>query len=280
MSHDQLPPPILYSYSAGGDWLPACLAGLSLKFSSRADFNDPFDSRPAYQVDPSVTGRQFLHDKLKRNFKMPPGKRLRQLGDLHRYARILRPFTDIITDQFLDSVGILCLTEEWDQPLFWGHYGAKHTGICIGFRTDRDVFQIATKVIYQPDLPVILRPHDSNDEMVRKALLTKSSAWAGEKEWRIIKHKRSEDQQRDRLALLAHLDADDARMLADQQGVGIYRFNPTAVESITMGMFISSEHEARVIEAVKAAPEPIHLYKVSRHRVKYKIDRTWVRVRR
>ncbi|WP_312551745.1 DUF2971 domain-containing protein [Massilia sp.] len=280
MTNYPLPPPVLYSYSPGGSWLSDCLAGLSLRFSSRRQFNDPFDSRPAYQVEPGKAGREFIHKRLKRIPSLSPSQRARKLAEFHRHNSVPRPFGDLDTIEILDSIGILCLTEEWDEPLFWGHYGAKHTGICIGFRTDRDVFQLARKISYQPDLPVIVRPRDTDDEMISKTFLTKSSAWEYEKEWRIIKQWVPKHMREHDLATLGYLDPEHLRLIADQRGAGIYSFDPTAIESLTMGMFISPEHRRTVIECVKTAPHSITLYETTRDSSRYKINRHQVKIRR
>lgn len=280
MIEAELPPPVLYNYSSVGSWLPACLAGKSLKFSSRTDFNDPFDSRPAYHIDTGVDGQRYIHDKLKAASGLSPAKRLLLQQRVRNQTRTPRQFGELITDEILDNVGILCLTEEWDEPLFWGHYAAKHTGICIGFRTDRDVFRLANEITYQDELPIIMRPQDSNDDMVRKAFLTKSIAWKHEKEWRIIKHKTPDSIQAEqrRLMKTTYLDQDDARIIADQRGANIYEFDPTSVESLTMGMFISPANEKLVIESIKSADINVHLYKATRHPTRYKIGRDLVRI--
>jgi len=31
------------------------------------------------------------------------------------------------------SFGMLCFTRAWSNPLLWSHYGARHTGVCLGF---------------------------------------------------------------------------------------------------------------------------------------------------
>jgi hypothetical protein len=281
MFNDDLPPEILYSYSSIGAWLPACLAGKSLKFSSRSDFNDPFDSRPAYQIDAGAVGQRYIKEKLKAAPGLSPAKRLLIQQQVRNKTLVPRQFGDLVTDELLDSVGILCLTEEWDEPLFWGHYAAKHAGICIGFYTDCDVFRLAHRIMYQQDLPVILRPQDSNEDMVRKAFLTKSVAWQQEKEWRIIKHKVPEGIRKEqrKIMLGKNLSPDDARILGDQRGAAIYEFDPSAIASLTLGMNISPENEKFVVRAVKESNLKMTLYRAKKHHIKYKIERELMRVR-
>lgn len=36
-------------------------------------------------------------------------------------------------DEVNDKTGIICFSGSWCNPLLWGHYAAKHTGIALGF---------------------------------------------------------------------------------------------------------------------------------------------------
>lgn len=271
MRDDILPPPILYSYSPGGDWLPACLAGKSLRFSSRLAFNDPFDSRPGYYVDQGRAGTEWLKERVYRLTGVSPAEKLRTLQRCKHQSRNPRQMEEFMTEAMLNDIGILCLTEQWNEPLFWGHYAAKHTGICIGFSTDLDVFRLAEKIVYQDELPVILRPQDDNETMVQKALLTKSRAWEYECEWRLLKHKLRSTPE-----LHSNMDPDE-RMHLDQRGPGIYQFDPNTIESLTMGMNMPTKVEEFIKASVRDTGRNIQLFKAARHPTMYKIERKPVR---
>jgi hypothetical protein len=36
-------------------------------------------------------------------------------------------------DRLNDAKGLICFCRSWKNPLVWGHYAEKHTGICLGF---------------------------------------------------------------------------------------------------------------------------------------------------
>lgn len=36
-------------------------------------------------------------------------------------------------DKINADKGLICLSESWSNPLLWGHYAEKHTGIALGF---------------------------------------------------------------------------------------------------------------------------------------------------
>lgn len=272
---DQIsPPPVLYSYSGVETWLLDCLAGRSLNFSSRKNFNDPFDSQPIYQVDPGIQGRAFVAEKIKRYSKSSPASRVREINRFHRVLSKPRSVAEEDENRkLLDNVGILCLTEEWDEPLFWGHYGKKHQGLCIGYRTDRDVFQSARKIIYETVRPVIRRPQDSNEDMLRKTFLTKSAAWKNEREWRIFKLNISKSEREENLAKYGYMDRNSAIVLADQRGPGIYSFDSGAIESITMGMMMQQKDMEFVRSCVRAAGIEIALFLAKSDGLRYKITR-------
>jgi hypothetical protein len=69
----------------------------------------------------------------------------------------------------------------------WSHYADYHRGICLEFDGHGLLTQHALKVNYSHDRPLILRG-DSNELKLDKALLTKSSHWSYEKEWRLIQY--------------------------------------------------------------------------------------------
>lgn len=97
-------------YFTGAQFAISSIALRRLKVSRFADLNDPFE---LLAVD--------------------IGER-----DLRAPIRAAR-------DRLNDASGLLCFSRAWRNPLLWGHYAEKHTGICLGF----DVSDYrAEKVIY------------------------------------------------------------------------------------------------------------------------------------
>src|SRR5262249_32150283 len=37
--------------------------------------------------------------------------------------------------------GLLCFSSDWTDPVLWSHYGAKHTGICLGFDVEKSILR-------------------------------------------------------------------------------------------------------------------------------------------
>jgi len=90
--------------------------------------------------------------------------------------------------QFKKEIGLLCFSRNWDNLLLWSHYGASHTGICLGFDipeggpgTNYD-----TDVLYQPNHLQIRRPEDVNLDLANRLLRTKHESWSYEQEVRMF----------------------------------------------------------------------------------------------
>lgn len=196
LKEDNRRPEILYKYYPVEPWLPKLFTGASIKFSSRTTFNDPLDSHPAYRIDSGQDGRKSVKDALIREGMKGP-KLIRELNRVLRRTAEAKSFGPLLGNSTLDQVGILCLTESWENALLWAHYSRSHTGICIGFDTRMDVFRLARPISYSKKAPVITRPYDESDEMVRKAFFCKDECWGYEKEWRTVKYLQTEDQRKD-----------------------------------------------------------------------------------
>jgi hypothetical protein len=143
---DETPPPILYKYLDVASWLPLLVSGQSLKFTSRKDFNDPFECRPAYTINKGPAGSAYLRNSFKRLSGLSPAKRLLAQQRARHQTKVPKIFSDPASERLLDEVGVLCLSSDWNNMLLWSHYSSMHTGICVGFRSDMDVFRLAFPV--------------------------------------------------------------------------------------------------------------------------------------
>lgn len=87
-----------------------------------------------------------------------------------------------------ETKGLICLSNSWGNPLLWGHYGEKHTGLALGFEVDD---HLVAKVIYakspeaipidkQTDLPRL------TEALVNRLLRTKFHDWKYEDEMRLF----------------------------------------------------------------------------------------------
>ncbi len=91
------------------------------------------------------------------------------------------------------ALGILSLTEDPAHPLMWSHYASQHFGVVVEVDeshpwfnqkiANSDDFRHLVKVAYVRD-PL---PHTWKQLNAKEVLYTKSSEWAYEREWRMIR---------------------------------------------------------------------------------------------
>lgn len=91
--------------------------------------------------------------------------------------------------------GVCCLSEEYNNPLLWSHYGDQHKGFCVGYSLDRNPKPTINQVNYGGERTVptsliaqaILQQDNSSKELLdSKMFLQKAEPWQYEKEWRIF----------------------------------------------------------------------------------------------
>lgn len=122
-----------------------------LKLSRFADLNDPFE----------LLGLN-LQDR-----------NARKVAKAHR-------------DGHNENMGLLCFAGDWSEPVLWGHYAEKHTGICLGFNVP---FSKLQQVHYADerlaaDLLDASDPDNLPEEVQRQLMTTKSRGWIYEQEHR------------------------------------------------------------------------------------------------
>lgn len=124
-----------------------------LKLATLEDMNDPFELLPIEFQTPGE--RTFFEDYLK--------------PDLNR------------------TIGVLCFSRRWNNPVLWSHYADKHRGLCLGFDIPD---QHAKKVRYvdrrlKADIEHD-NPSDDANSPGYKLVITKHSHWKYEAEVRLI----------------------------------------------------------------------------------------------
>lgn len=88
--------------------------------------------------------------------------------------------------------GLLCFSRNWDNILLWSHYGASHTGLCLGFdipdgipgMPPGDAYDLDVR--YQPNLLQINGPDDVSLDLITRLLTTKHESWSYEQEVRLF----------------------------------------------------------------------------------------------
>ena len=218
-------PQTLYKYYRLNDYSERLFTHSEVYFPSPTAFNDPFDCRVRIDFTSTPDEQiQFLHAQLDRTY--PPLTALQRHDMADRILRSGMFFTQDMADAFVaelqasvDRTGVFCLTAVPDNILMWAHYADSHRGFCAEFAIARSTFFAhALDVRYSADY---VRPHfqSSPHEQVDAILLTKAEEWSYEREWRIV----------DR-----------------PNGVGVCRYPPADLVSVTLGCYMSPQNRDRI----------------------------------
>jgi len=176
-----------------------------IRYTQPSAFNDPFDGRPGvatYASDeevlilirslrktnkwyarrgrprtPREAVRRILSRILEQNPDMPEARCL-------EFFRGMKLVIQDIDRQSVDKkIGILSLSEVPDSLLMWSHYAAGHSGFVLGFNTEHQYFRGLKRVLYRSTRPYL----HVNDIDFESTFFTKSTEWAYEREWRILR---------------------------------------------------------------------------------------------
>ena len=90
-------------------------------------------------------------------------------------------------NQLNNIAGLICFSKSWSNPLLWGHYADKHTGIALGFDVSDDLLIDVRYTSFRPRVEfdeanrVLVKGHNVVDKLIR----TKFVDWKYEDESRI-----------------------------------------------------------------------------------------------
>ena len=243
---------------------------LCIRFSPFAEFNDPFESLPNSQLVEDPIWQQRLEDKCVAvaqfdsvaksvqtrspiSFSEHRFRRLHREQYASRIPELKRRAVEIFTNDARKHFRILslsqCAPDTDEAALMWGHYTNAHQGLVLEFEATHDWVQW-----HKPERgpardmgPVDYRPKraawDFSTEGEARPrsdfVMSKSSSWAYEQEFRLLRTLESED-----------LDASKVDSLVS--------FPPDLLRSVTFGVNTSDATKARV-RAACARPELRHV---------------------
>ena len=208
------PPKFLYryfSFSIDKDtYTKSIFEHNELYFRNPNKFNDPFDCKPLLTLERDWNQEEYIKFVMN-NARDSKG------GDLDNEEKqwykeeainafinldrnqLSRKFNKIIKKGLAKSINeirILCLSEKYNDILMWSHYADGHRGFVLQFDTEallQNFKQRPQKVFYPPveSYPSI---KDFNErDCTHMFLITKSSQWEYEEEWRILMHIEDKD---------------------------------------------------------------------------------------
>lgn len=187
-----------------------------LRYTPLCAFNDPFEGRPdVSDLTPPHDFLKALEVETSAQAKASYDQLTNEQKNKLSYATYVDLFSGVLAakraefvslysaisvdmkTKILSSmdthVGALCLTEEPTNILMWPHYAQNHEGFVVEFdahhdyfhgqRSEQDEFHRLRRVNYRRQRPNL----DFNDINGIVLFLIKSSDWAYENEWRLLK---------------------------------------------------------------------------------------------
>lgn len=207
----------LYKYVSSSLW--ECLLKKRLiRFTQPSALNDPFEMKPFYE---RFVDEKALKKTLNETSQLEYDRRVvEQYEKLPDEVRAVLPINSIPTmneafslffslvgetlescipmakEKFSENInkhiGVLCLSEAWDNQLMWSHYADSHKGFVIEFnpqhsyfnqqRSPVDEFGYLRQVKYAERPSVALTNLESLD-----VFFVKGMDWEREKEWRMLR---------------------------------------------------------------------------------------------
>ena len=135
-----------------------------------------------------LTGAQFALSNLAlRRIKIA---RIEDINDPYELLGVdvrdkkLRAVIRKTKEQINKSRGLICFSKSWRNPLMWGHYAEKHTGMCLGFDVpEKKLFTVSYKKRL-PEMEIDPETGRPTMEFMKQLLRRKFSDWKYEAEMR------------------------------------------------------------------------------------------------
>lgn len=249
-------PPRFYKYrSLEGDGLhhlERTLLHNEIFLPSPAQFNDPFDCLPDFKLGGNVDQLAAQYERGLEHLKpyLTMVQRAAQARDLAEHP-VVDPNSDqgrlmmqAGFDRLRQGLGVYCVCECADSLLMWAHYANSHTGVCLEFDSEVELFREAQIVEYAPVREPVHRAGERAERSMVKGLLTKFDGWAYEKEWRVVDY---------------------------EQGPGLRILPAEALTGIVLGASILEEHEAQIRKWLALRGSPIEVRRAVPSTTEFKV---------
>lgn len=120
-----------------------------------------------------------LINKLNDPFELLPNLRYNEFKKRKLYHDIHQTVSE--------KYGLLCFTRTWDEPLVWGHYAERHTGVAIGFEIlEGKVFRVGYKSEPKRIKFELTDDQEKNEELFLSLAEVKYKKWEYEEEYRML----------------------------------------------------------------------------------------------
>lgn len=248
------------------------LLGRSIRFSSPAVLNDPFELKPHLAA---LAAPEYIEAELNRTIPEVMREELAKLPfelqaqistealheilslqipltkrNVHSMAKMLMPkLQELMARKFEELTGILCLSESADNLLMWAHYADSHRGFVIEFDERSPFFDSRVhsddelrhlrKVTYNSKRPS-LSLMDVEDF---SPFMTKGTDWEYEAEWRMI----------------VPLDTASKIIGEGSQAVHLFEFPAEAITSVVLGCRMTEQKKVEVRQILAESQHYSHV---------------------
>lgn len=173
------------------------VVGSKIYFPPAKFFNDPFDLHPVFDLTAPRHVQRKDYERLSKKYeglgRAERRKEARRVMKTSMSSKNITATTRSIQDEharvITETVGVLCVCKKRDDILMWSHYADSHKGVCLEFDGMAKFMAHAQEVKYSKTREPIRAYHETEEQMMEKALLTKSDRWAYEDEYRLLRYK-------------------------------------------------------------------------------------------
>lgn len=179
----------LYKYRFFNGFEKIIIENSSLYYAPVESFNDPFDCKLSFKKSYSKNEMRLRFiDMIERteNESLRLKNIVRDYGKNEDFVELFKTKTD----QMIDSIGVLSLSQNCNSILMWSHYANNHTGLVFEFSPINinaidSCFYHPLKVQYSEEYEELSYTNNPVTELP-KLILTKYKDWAYEEEYRCI----------------------------------------------------------------------------------------------
>ncbi len=258
-------PAKLYKYRDTGTNSESIFTKQELYFANPMEFNDPFDCGFHILCQGEHNQRVIAASAFKTARTVHPEWSLEQAHEAAEQAgavittdhlgKVTSIFKSKLSSDTNQRAGILSLAERCDDILMWSHYADCHKGICVEFRTDGDssMFSGAKPVVYSDDYPHLDLRDIVESKKTRAAaawMLTKSSQWSYEKEWRVLDF---------------------------EVGPGVHTFPANSLSSVILGCRIPDVEREKVLKWTESFSHPVAVLQAKQSASQFRLEMETVR---
>lgn len=229
------------------------LGALELKLPYISQVNDPLECLPFIYCpnDKFAMEAQCLRT-FKRNNDCPPVGWKQKLYEQIRTGEFQKKLTDGLREYIYDYIKksiLLSVSQEARSTVMWAHYADKHKGAVIGIDFDRILPKSGIKmnrVTYSEQRPKMNVLDDSErEEKYRETLVTKSTEWTYEREFRVIFDG----------AYFMGLEQQGLAHLKDFNGKKTWflRLNPESIREIIFGLYTEESLKLAIRKLIERA---------------------------